>query len=70
VVWYKSFLYRAASWKKARRVVTKVEFHLGELFPRVGFMVTNLKADSGADSGAVAYGGGQVYIVARARVHS
>ena len=39
---YKSFLYRAASWTKARRVVAKVEFHFGELFPRVGFIVTNL----------------------------
>ncbi len=37
VVWYKSFLYQAASWKPARRVVAKVEFHFEELFPRVGF---------------------------------
>jgi hypothetical protein len=36
VVSYKSFLYQAASWKTARRVVAKVEFHAGELFPRVG----------------------------------
>jgi len=43
---YKGFLYQAASWKKARRVVAKVEHHAGELFPRVGFIVTNLKADS------------------------
>ena len=48
VVWYKSFLYQAASWKTARRVVAKVEFHLGELFPRVGFIVTNLETDSRA----------------------
>jgi hypothetical protein len=48
VVWYKSFLYQAASWKTARRVVAKVEFHLGELFPRVGFIVTNLGTDSRA----------------------
>jgi hypothetical protein len=41
VVWYKSFLYQATSWKTARRVVAKVEFHFGELFPRVGFIVTN-----------------------------
>jgi len=26
-----------------RRVVVKVEWHAGELFPRVGFIVTNLK---------------------------
>ena len=36
VVWYKGFLYQAASWKTARRVVAKIEFHAGELFPRVG----------------------------------
>ena len=48
VVWYKSFLYQAASWKKARRAVAKVEFHFGELFPRVGFIVTNLETDSRA----------------------
>jgi hypothetical protein len=45
---YKSFLYQAESWKKARRVVAKVEFHVGELFPRVGFIVTNLETDSRA----------------------
>jgi hypothetical protein len=48
VVWYKGFLYQAASWKTARRVVAKVEFHFGELFPRVGFIVTNLATDSRA----------------------
>lgn len=46
VVQYKSFLYRAASWKTARRMVAKIEFHCGELFPRVGFIVTNLETDS------------------------
>jgi hypothetical protein len=46
VVWYKGFLYQAASWKTARRVVAKVEFHAGELFPRVGFIVTNLEVPS------------------------
>jgi hypothetical protein len=48
LVRYKRFLYQAASWKMARRVVAKVEFHLGELFPRVGFIVTNLETDSRA----------------------
>jgi hypothetical protein len=46
IVWYKGFLYQAASWKTARRVVAKVEFHAGELFPRVGFIVTNLEMPS------------------------
>ena len=48
VVGYKGFLYQAASWKTARRVVAKVEFHAGELFPRVGFIVTNLEMPSRA----------------------
>jgi hypothetical protein len=48
VVWYKGLLYRAASWKTARRVVAKVEFHFGEVFPRVGFIVRNLETDSRA----------------------
>jgi hypothetical protein len=40
---FASFRYRAGSWDQARRVVAKVEWHAGELFPRVGFIVTNLK---------------------------
>ena len=48
VVWYEGFLYQAASWKMARRVVAKVEFHFGELLPRVGFIVTNLSLPSRA----------------------
>ena len=48
VVRYKSFRYQAASWTTARRVVAKVEFHVGELFPRAGFIVTNLETDSRA----------------------
>src|ERR1017187_4095000 len=48
VVRFKSFLYQAASWTMVRRVVAKVEFHCGELFPRVGFIVTNLAASSRA----------------------
>jgi len=37
-----SFRYQAQSWAKPRRVVAKVEWHPGELCPRVGFIVTNL----------------------------
>jgi hypothetical protein len=40
---YASFLYQAGSWSKKRRVVAKVEWHPGELYPRVGFIVTNLR---------------------------
>lgn len=48
LVEYKGFLYQAAAWKTARRVVAKVEHHPGELFPRVGFIVTNLTLPSRA----------------------
>ena len=41
-VFYHSFMYRACSWEQERRIVAKVEWHMGELFPRVGFIVTNL----------------------------
>jgi hypothetical protein len=44
VVLYEDFKYQAASWDKPRRVVAKVEWHQGELFPRVGFIVTNMSA--------------------------
>ena len=46
LVRYKSFRYQAASWSKSRRVVAKVEHHPGELFPRVGFIVTNMTLPS------------------------
>jgi Transposase DDE domain group 1 len=42
VVTYASFHYQAQAWSRARRVVAKVEWHQGELYPRVGFIVTNL----------------------------
>jgi hypothetical protein len=32
---YASFSYRAGSWTKPRRVVAKVEWRPGELYPRV-----------------------------------
>ncbi len=39
---YGDFEYQAASWDKPRRVIAKVEWHPGELFPRIGFVVTNM----------------------------
>ena len=44
VIRYDDFWYQAGSWNRARRVVAKVEWHRGELFPRVGFIVTNMSA--------------------------
>ena len=39
---YASFSYQAQSWSMPRRVVCKVEWHPDELYPRVGFIVTNM----------------------------
>ncbi len=40
--YYASFSYQAQSWKIPRRVVAKVEWHPGDLYPRVGFIVTKM----------------------------
>ena len=40
--YYANFSYQAGSWTKPRRVIAKVEWHPGELYPRVGFIVTNM----------------------------
>ena len=40
--YHANFRYQAASWSKPRRVIAKIEWHSGELYPRVGFIVTNL----------------------------
>ncbi len=43
--YYASFSYQARSWKTARRLVAKVEWHPGELYPRVGLHVVAVQAD-------------------------
>jgi hypothetical protein len=40
--YYASFGCQAQNWNKSRHVVAKVEWHPGELYPRVGFIVSNL----------------------------
>ena len=42
---YEDFDYQAQSWDKPRRVIAKIEWHPDELFPRVGFIVTNMTGD-------------------------
>ena len=42
IVSYHDVAFQAQSWYLPRRVVATVEWHRGELFPRVGFIVTNL----------------------------
>ena len=37
---FASFSYQAQSWSKPRRVAAKVEWHPGELYPRVGDRAT------------------------------
>jgi hypothetical protein len=37
-----NFSYQAGTWTKPRRVIAKGEWHPGELYPRVGFIVTNM----------------------------
>ena len=39
--------YQAKSWSRPRRVVAKIEWHWGELFPRIGFVVTNSRLPAG-----------------------
>jgi hypothetical protein len=39
--------YQAKSWSRPRRVVVKIEWHRGELFPRIGFVVTNSRLSAG-----------------------
>lgn len=50
IVSYHDFTYQAQSWDLPRRVISKVEWHQGELFPRVGFIVTNLSYPQQAQS--------------------
>jgi hypothetical protein len=40
--YYASFRYQAQSWNKPRHVVAKIEWYPGELYPQIGFIVTNL----------------------------
>ncbi len=39
--------YQAQTWDRERRVVGKIEWHDGELFPRIGFIVTNSRLPAG-----------------------
>ena len=40
--YHASFSYQAGTWDKPRRVVAKVEWHPGDLYPRMPRIVTNL----------------------------
>ncbi len=43
-VFYHNFEYQAGTWSIPRRIVAKVEWHCDMLFPKVGFIVTNLRS--------------------------
>ena len=42
---YEDFDYQAQSWIAPRCVIAKIEWHPDELFPRVGFIVTNITGE-------------------------
>ena len=49
IIWYHDFQYQAGRCDRSRRVVAKVEWHRGELFPRAGFNIgMNLGKVAGA----------------------
>ncbi len=39
--------YQAGSWDRPRRVISKIEWNAGELFPRIGFIVTSSRLAAG-----------------------
>jgi len=39
--------YQAKGWSRPRRVVAKIEWHRGELFPRIGLVITNSRLLAG-----------------------
>ena len=47
IVYSTDFDYQASTWNKPRRVVAKIEWPRDELYPRVGFIVTNLRRWAG-----------------------
>ena len=53
---YANSTYRAGSWTKPRRVIAKVEWHSGKLYPRVGFIVTNMSRPLRCEKTARNYG--------------
>ena len=48
IVLYHRFENQAATWKKPCTSTAKVEWHRDELFPRVGFVVTNMRGGAEA----------------------
>jgi hypothetical protein len=65
--YYASFRYQAQSWNKPRHVVVKVEWHPGELYPRIGFLVTNLAR---SPEGIVAFYNRRGTCDIRSKIHS
>jgi len=41
------FYYQGGSWDRPWRVICRIEWHVGELFPRIGFIVTNSRPGAG-----------------------
>ena len=50
IVLYHRFEYQGATWNEQCAVVAKIQWHRDELFPRVGFVVTNMRGRAKAIS--------------------
>ena len=46
IISFASSRYQAKGWTRPRRVVARIEWHQGELYPRVGLIATNLSRPS------------------------
>ena len=42
IIRYHGFAYQAKSWSQPRRVIAKIELHMGQLYARINYVVTNL----------------------------
>ena len=42
IIRYHGFAYQAKSWSQPRRVIAKIELHMGQLYARVNYVVTNM----------------------------
>ena len=69
VVWYHDFKYQAKTWDQSRRVVAKVEWHQGELFPRVGVRRHQPKPASGRRNPLLQRAGHGRAVQLRSRFH-
>jgi hypothetical protein len=58
IVLYHEFMYRAAARDRERRVIAKVEWHRGELFPALGSLSPTFAGDQRTSFGSTSIGNG------------